>query len=199
VVALGALRRTIKYTERGQVYGARAAPWQRDFFLSEPFFASFMALTPTNSLPIHTLDGLPDPSELPGADVVIYDGDCNFCIGQVKNLRRLDCCGGRLAFLSLHDPRVEEHYPDLTHEQLMAQMYVIDGKNRRHGGGDAVRYLSRRLPLLWPVAPILHLPGSASLWRWMYNQVARRRYKIAGRKTGEAVCENDACAVHLGD
>ena len=134
---------------------------------------------------------LPDPDELTAADVVIYDGQCNFCRSQVGHLRRLDRTG-RLAFLSLHDPRVAERFPDLTHEQLMEQMYVIDGKGRRHGGADAVRYLTRRLPLLWLAAPILHLPGTAKLWRWIYRQVAKRRYKLAGK-----TCENDACSVHF--
>ena len=135
---------------------------------------------------------LPDPDEKTGTDVVIYDGDCNFCRGQVGNLRRLDRFGEKLSFISLHDPRVAERYPDLTHEDLMQQMYVVDGEGRRHGGADAVRYLSRRLPLLWPVAPIFHIPGTAGLWRWGYNQVAKRRYKLAGKS-----CENDVCDIHM--
>ena len=144
-------------------------------------------------------NGLPDPDARPSADVVIYDGDCRFCISQVKKLRRLDRFGPRLAFLSLHDERTSQRYPDLTHEQMMEQMYVVDGRGRRHGGGDAVRYLSRRLPLLWITAPILHLPGTAALWRFLYHQVAKRRYKIAGRKSGDSACDGDACAVHFGD
>ena len=74
----------------------------------------------------------------------------------------------------------------------MDQMYVVDQQGRRHGGADAVRYLSRRLPLLWIAAPILHLPGTANLWRWLYRQVAKRRYKLAGKS-----CEDDACSVHM--
>jgi predicted DCC family thiol-disulfide oxidoreductase YuxK len=158
-----------------------------------------MAENAAESLPVHSENGFPDPDAHPDADVVIYDGDCNFCIGQVKNLRRLDCCGGRLSYLSLHDPRVKDRYPDLTHDQLMAQMYIVDQQGRRHGGGDAVRYLSRRLPLLWIFAPILHLPGTANLWRWGYHQIAKRRYKLAGKKSNGPSCESDSCAVHLGD
>ena len=135
---------------------------------------------------------LPDPDKLSHADVVIYDGNCNFCQTQVRRLRRLDCCGSRLSFISLHDPRVAERYSDLTHVQLMEQMYVIDREGSRHGGADAIRYLSRRLPLMWLAAPILHLPGSAALWRWMYRQVAKRRYKLAGKK-----CDGDSCSVHF--
>ena len=137
---------------------------------------------------------LPDPDTLPEADVVIFDGECRFCRGQVRNLRRMDWGGRRLAFLSLHDSRVQTRYPDLSHERLMEEMVVIDGQKRRHGGADAVRYLSRRLPTLWPLAPLLHLPGTARLWRWMYRQVAKRRYRIAGRD-----CDGGSCDLHFGE
>jgi len=137
---------------------------------------------------------LPDPDAAPNTDVVIYDGECNFCKAQVARLRSLDWFGDRLSFLSLHDPRVTERYPNLTHDQLMDQMYVIDRQGRQFGGSDAVRVLSRRLPLLWPVMPILHLPGTAGLWRWGYHEIAKRRYKISGRSKD---CSPDACSIHL--
>jgi len=134
---------------------------------------------------------LPDPDNFSDADVVIFDGHCNFCRSQINTLRRFDCCGNRIAFLSLHDARTAERYPDLTHDMLMEQMYVIDQRGNRHGGSDGVRYLTRRLPTLWLAAPLLHLPGTAKLWRWMYQQVAKRRYKMAGKS-----CD-DACNIHL--
>jgi predicted DCC family thiol-disulfide oxidoreductase YuxK len=136
---------------------------------------------------------LPIPDENPAADVVIYDGDCNFCIGQVRQLHRLDWGGQRLAFLSLHDPSIAKRYPDLSHDDMMAQMYVVDSSGNRHGGSEAVKYLSRRLPILWPVMPILHFPGTAGLWRWAYQQVAKRRYKLAGKKD----CDSNGCSIHL--
>ena len=135
---------------------------------------------------------LPDPDAFSDADVVIYDGHCNFCRSQINTLHRFDCCGHRLAYLSLHDPRTSRRYPDLTHEMLMEQMYVIDRQGQRHEGSNAVRYLTRRLPTLWIAAPLLHLPGSASLWRWMYQQVAKRRYKLAGKS-----CDGDSCSIDL--
>jgi predicted DCC family thiol-disulfide oxidoreductase YuxK len=138
---------------------------------------------------------LTDPDQSPATDVVIYDGECNFCKAQVARLRSLDRFGQRLSFISLHDPRVNERYPDLTHDQLMEQMFVVDQQGNRFGGSDAVRYLSRRLPLLWPAMPILHLPGTAGLWRWAYHQVAKRRYKISGRSGKD--CQNGACSIHL--
>ena len=71
---------------------------------------------------------LPSPHSSPNADLVIYDGDCNFCSSQVKNLSRLDG-KNRLAFISLHDPFVTEHFTDLTHQQLMQQMYLIPNRD----------------------------------------------------------------------
>ncbi|TWT82669.1 hypothetical protein CA13_41320 [Planctomycetes bacterium CA13] len=133
----------------------------------------------------------PDPDSNPDSDVVIYDGECNFCRSQVRNLQRLDRIGSRLSYISLHDPRVAERYPDLPHDDLMSRMYVVDTRGNRHGGADAVRYLSRRLPLLWLAAPAMHLPGTAALWGWLYNQVAKRRYKLAGKN-----CENGSCNIH---
>ena len=135
---------------------------------------------------------LPDPDEFPNADVVIFDGQCNFCKSQIRTLQRLSCSGNRLAYISLHDPRVAQKYPDLTHEMMMEQMHVVDQAGCRHGGADAVRYLTRRLPTLWLFAPFLHLPGTARLWRSLYRQVAKRRYKLAGKS-----CDDDSCSIHF--
>lgn len=136
---------------------------------------------------------LPSPDERPDADVVIYDGNCRFCTGQVERLARWDG-GGRLAFLSLHDPWTASRYPDLSHDELMENMYLVDRRGRRHRGAAAFRYLSRRLPRLWWLAPLMHIPFSLPLWQFIYRQVAKRRYRWGKVEA----CEDDACAVHRG-
>ena len=134
---------------------------------------------------------LPTPSERPDSDVVIYDGECVFCQSQVARLHRWDS-RKRLSFVSLHDPLVAERYPDLTHDELMSKMYVISPEGARYGGGAAIQYLARRLPLMYPAYPILNLPFTSPLWAWIYNLIAKRRYKIAGRD-----CEGGACEIHF--
>lgn len=136
---------------------------------------------------------LPSPQERPGADVVIYDGQCKFCRANVAIFARLDR-GGRLAFMSLHDPEVYRRWPDLTHEQLMQEMVIVDRRGRRHVGAASIRYLSRRVPLMWPLAPLLHIPFSMSVWTWLYRQIARRRYLIGGKRVE---CDEDACKMHF--
>ena len=133
---------------------------------------------------------LPDIDSLPGSDIVIYDGNCNFCKAQV---RRLDWFGKqRLSFVSLHDARVGERFPDLSFDELMEQMYVVTPSGERHGGAEAIKYLSRRLPRLWFLAPLMHIPFSLPVWRYLYRQVAKSRYQIAG-----SCDEEGACKIHL--
>lgn len=134
---------------------------------------------------------LPRPDVRPGADVVIFDGDCRICTAQIERLRRFDR-GGRLAFLSLHDPETAERFPDLSHDALMADMYVVDQRGRRHRGAEAIRYLSGRLPTLWWLAPSLYFPGSMPLWQKLYRMFAKRRYRFGRIES----CENGSCRLH---
>ncbi|MEL7265583.1 MAG: DUF393 domain-containing protein [Planctomycetota bacterium] len=120
-------------------------------------------------------------------DVVIYDGQCNFCVGSVRRLRWLDW-SDRLRYLSLHDDRVAVRYPRLEKEDLLQQMYVMTPGGDAFGGADAVRYLTRRMPILWPVMPLMHLPFSHHVWHWMYRFVARRRYLLGGKRCEDGVC-----------
>jgi predicted DCC family thiol-disulfide oxidoreductase YuxK len=136
----------------------------------------------TSRPPVHVLAARPE------ADTVLYDGQCRFCRSQIAILRRLDPTG-RLRFLSLHDPAAASEFPELAPDDLSREMHVVDTTGRSRAGAEAVRYLSRRLPLLWPLAVPLHVPGSLPLWRWLYGVVARNRYRIAGR------CDEGTCRV----
>ena len=124
----------------------------------------------------------------PDHDTVLYDGRCRFCRSQIAVLRRLDL-RGRLAFTSLHDPSVATSFPELTQDDLLAQMYVVSRTGQARGGAEAVRYLSRTLPLLWPAAVLLHVPGSLPLWKALYAFVDRHRLKIAGS------CDDGSCKI----
>ncbi len=134
---------------------------------------------------------LPTPEDRPGTAVVIYDGDCRFCTAQVQRLARWDR-RQKLSFLSLHDPAVSELCPDLTHDDLMREMYLLNPDQQRFAGAAAFQRLTRMIPRLWPLAPLLHIPFSLPLWQWLYRQFAKRRYRFG--KTTE--CEG-TCSIHF--
>jgi len=124
----------------------------------------------------------------PAHDTVLYDGQCRFCQRRIANLRRLDL-GRRLEFVSLHDDRVARDFPEVSREQLLEEMFVVDTAGHARSGATALRYLSRRLPLLWPLAPLLHIPGSLPAWNWLYRLVARNRMRLGG------TCAEGTCRV----
>ncbi len=125
----------------------------------------------------------------PERDTVLFDGECRFCQRQIAILSNLDL-RNRFIYKSLHDPSVAADFPELTIEQLQEQMFVIDTQGNARGGATAVRYLSRKLPLLWPLALLLHIPGSLPLWNRLYKFIAERRLWIAGR------CDTTSCQIN---
>lgn len=136
---------------------------------------------------------LPDPAARTDADIVIYDGDCKFCQRQVKSLNWFT--KGRLAFISLHDARSATLFPELTHEQMMQRMYVVTPAGQYYGGASGVRYLSTKHTRLWLLAPLLHIPLSMPLWEYLYNVVAKNRYRLAGKNSDD--CADGKCDVHF--
>jgi predicted DCC family thiol-disulfide oxidoreductase YuxK len=109
---------------------------------------------------------------------LIYDGACGLCRSTVAVLRRLDIAG-RVEFLdALSDwPRIHGAFPSLSQEECLATMHVVTADGRIEKGFDAYRALSWSLPLLWPVAPLLYVPGVPVLGRRIYASVAARRHR----------------------
>jgi predicted DCC family thiol-disulfide oxidoreductase YuxK len=134
---------------------------------------------------------LPSPADRPDADVVLYDGNCAICTAGVRRLVWWDC-QGKLAFLSIHDPQVEQRWPDISHDRLMQEMAIVDRRGHRYWGPEALRYLTRRLRRLWWAAPMAYFPGSMLLWRPLYRWIAKNRYRLSGSE-----CANGACRVHV--
>ena len=90
-------------------------------------------------------------SKHPAHDTVLFDGECRFCQRQIAILRALDV-QRRFIYTSLHESSVSIDFPELSSKQLQEQMFVIDTQGNARGGAVAVRYLSRKLPLLWPLS-----------------------------------------------
>ncbi len=135
--------------------------------------------------------GLPSPTDLPEADVLIFDGHCSFCRRQVARIGRADAGGKRLAFVSLHDPIVGQRWPELSHQQLMDEMTIVSHNGRVRGGAAAIQYLTRRLPRWWILAPVLHFPGAMYIVSRIYRQIAKHRYRWGRYES----CDEGNCSI----
>lgn len=145
--------------------------------------------SPTSQTDATTTVAASSPQE---RGVVLYDGHCRFCQAQIARLKKWDG-GNRLQAISLHDPVVQERWPDISPERLMEEMCVVGTDGGRYWGPEAFRYLSRHLPSLWWLAPLMHIPGSMYLWRPLYRLVARNRYRLFGKAEE---CEEGTCSLH---
>jgi predicted DCC family thiol-disulfide oxidoreductase YuxK len=120
---------------------------------------------------------------------VIYDGRCPLCIRTVTQLDVLD--GARcLRYVDLEREweLAVALVSGVSRESMREEMTLVRSDGRVLRGFFAFREISRRVPALWPLAPLMFAPGSAwagvRVYRWVAANRARR------------LCEGSACAVH---
>jgi predicted DCC family thiol-disulfide oxidoreductase YuxK len=121
--------------------------------------------------------------------VLIYDGHCPFCRGQVARLQRL--VGKRFKAESFQEKGVLERFPALTHDACMQEIKLVMGNGQILGGAHAIFFTLSLNPIFRPVRWLYYLPGIQQLMDWGYAQVAARRYNI---KPGD--CPSGTC--HIG-
>jgi predicted DCC family thiol-disulfide oxidoreductase YuxK len=109
-----------------------------------------------------------------GRLVVLYDPDCAFCRACARWLQRLDwrrrldlpgICGD----FQLADGR------RLPQSALEERLHVVTPRGRVLTGFFACRRLAPAIPILWPLAPLLYVPGVSILGVRVYDIVARHR------------------------
>jgi len=134
----------------------------------------------------------PRPLSQPGADlrpVLIYDGDCRFCVEQVSRLERL--VNGAVRMQSFRDPGVLKRHPELTRAQCERAIQLVEPGGRSHSGAEAIATTLGLRPVLAPLAWLYYLPGIRQIADWGYRLVARNRFD-----SDRDICIHDACRQH---
>lgn len=118
---------------------------------------------------------------------VIYDGQCGFCIRSLRICKALDL---RHA-LRFHDAsqraQIGAQFPELAQADFENAMFTVADDRRVDRGFFAFRQIALAAPLMWPVLPLLYLPGSGWIGPKIYAWVARNR--------GRFGCESEVCDV----
>jgi len=126
-----------------------------------------------------------------GRAILLYDGQCGFCLESVKRLRVLDLFGW-VDPLDFHaQPELSALHPSLTPERCRSEMLLLEPNGRLSGGFHAFARLSLRLPLLLGCAPLVHLPGAAWIGTRVYRWVAAHRDLFHRNPT----CATNQCAI----
>ncbi len=125
-------------------------------------------------------------------NVLLYDGNCQFCRNSVNQLRVMDLFNT----LKMMDYNLVAEYDQslpegLTKEKAASQLHLIEPDGSLYGGYFVFRRLSWKLPMLYPLIPIFYFPGSGAVGPLIYRWVAKNRYLFHFNK----VCKDNQCFV----
>ncbi|MGE0201790.1 MAG: thiol-disulfide oxidoreductase DCC family protein [Candidatus Melainabacteria bacterium] len=118
---------------------------------------------------------------------LVWDSDCTFCGLWVNRLMRLNWLGliqpvGSAEALRNNAYRDAGWRPDIVETSIW-----VHGENSpvSHVAYDACRRLAWATPLLWPLLPLLYMPGVGWAGERVYAWVAANRYRLG--------CATTAC------
>jgi predicted DCC family thiol-disulfide oxidoreductase YuxK len=111
---------------------------------------------------------------------ILYDGLCPLCCRTVRLLTSFDLFT-RLEFLDFRRLDLNEynrsHRLNLTLQDLEEAMHVLF-RGQAYRGFDGYRRIALALPVTWPLAPWLFLPGISALGALVYGYVARHPLRL---------------------
>ena len=124
-----------------------------------------------------------------GADqpVVVYDGECPFCLKQVEKMKRRDTAGA-FEFVPRQADGLELRFPRLEEGNFDSGMRLVHTDGTISVGADAVYHIARRLDRWKYLAWLYRVPILKSLCRAVYAWVAANRYRLA-KKCRTPVCK----------
>ena len=124
-------------------------------------------------------------------DVLLYDGNCGFCLESVKRVRVLDIFG-RIDPLNFHtQPDLTKIHPLLTPQRCRSEMILLEANGKLAGGFEAFARLTHHLATLWILAPLTYLPGASWMGTRLYRWISEHRYLLHKNP----ICKSNQCAI----
>ncbi|RAP77887.1 thiol-disulfide oxidoreductase DCC family protein [Paenibacillus montanisoli] len=128
--------------------------------------------------------------------IVLYDGNCNLCLGTVRKLKELQSTAD-LRFIPVQS--LEETYetvPGLAsfdQAMLLTKMHVVEADGTLHAGAAGVVRILRTVKGLRWLAWLYRVPGLRIAGDGLYRVIAAKRYDWFGR--ADDGCHEGACTL----
>lgn len=116
----------------------------------------------------------------PEKPVVIYDGTCGICAGNLKWLYRLDTLR-KFDAMPYQAQELVAMFPHLRLEDCQNTMHLVFPDGKTYTGADAFRKIFLRMPLMFIVGLLMSIPPIPWILRRLYPLLARNRYRLGGR------------------
>ena len=106
---------------------------------------------------------------------IVYDGNCRLCRRTIAIVRAFDVLGRMTYVNALDEDALRRHDLErLDRQALVADMHAVLS-NRAWLGYDAYRAMAWRMPLVWPILPVLYVWPVAAIGRRLYRHIADAR------------------------
>jgi predicted DCC family thiol-disulfide oxidoreductase YuxK len=115
----------------------------------------------------------------PSKPVVIYDGTCGICAGNLKWLYRLDWFK-KFDAMPYQAAELLRMFPHLKLEECEKTMHLVFPDGTTYTGSDAFRKIFLRMPVTFLAGVLISIPPLPWALRKLYPIVARNRYRIGG-------------------
>ena len=127
--------------------------------------------------PIHQVSDSPTHQL---SSVILFDGVCNLCNGAVQFVIARDP-GARLQFAALQSPAAARLVASAGSRHALPDSIVLVEDGRLWTRSTAALRIARHLRFPWPAAYAL-IAVPRPLRDWVYDLVARNRYRWFGRR-----------------
>ena len=110
--------------------------------------------------------------------IVLYDGDCSLCTFQMRVITWLDWFN-TVSLIPIADPRAREIAPRLTRTDLHEAIHCVTKSGKIYRGARCLRFIGVRMPLAFPFALLLWIPGVIIVAEIAYRWISRNRYVLS--------------------
>jgi len=108
---------------------------------------------------------------------IIYDGQCQFCLGQIDKIRRLDSTESYY-YLSRQSPNLLDQFPLLASEDFNTGLRLVNIDGHVSVGADAVYEIYKTLMPYKYIAWIYTLPIIKQFCKGVYYLIAKIRNRL---------------------
>ena len=125
----------------------------------------------------------------PTQPVIIYDGECNFCLNGIRRIQNKDQAN-QFAYTPKQTPDLYAFYPQLEAIESKAGMRFIDSDGKVYCGADTIYQIYRRLGKYRYITWIYLVPVIRTLMKGAYLIVSKNRSRL-----GRSNCESETCSI----
>ena len=111
--------------------------------------------------------------------VCFHDGECPLCELEINFMKKIDK-DQSIQWVDINEDKEALEQADITHQQAMDQIHVIDA-NGMQTGVDGFILVWQRLPYFRRLVPLVKLPVINQIAKFGYRLFAKYRLKITGR------------------